>query len=212
MARRGRKRKLRKRERNGRPSREGQQPGPDRGTDEMQRLRAATTGDQRLSPDYPISILLGRGLINELQHDAGMKFARLYWALFGNSAEQAKVREQMQAAFLEAALKADSEQREINKVEAASASLFVAGWRPAVGWLCVATLFYQWVVVPTVSWLFQAAGVGVPPLPHLDSQDTQTLLYALLGVGGLRTIDKMTGTDTVAVALGSAKKMLGGAK
>jgi hypothetical protein len=83
MARKGRKRKLRKRERNGRPLRTGQEHGPDRGTNEMQRWRAATTGDQRLSPDYPLSILLGRGLIDEVQHDAGMRLGRLYWALFG---------------------------------------------------------------------------------------------------------------------------------
>jgi hypothetical protein len=106
----------------------------------------------------------------------------------------------MQAALLDAAIKAESEQRDINKVEAANPSMFVAGWRPAVGWLCVLTLAYQWLLAPAVSWLFVATGHDLVPLPVLGRDDAQTLLYALLGIGGLRTIDKMTGSDTVAVA------------
>lgn len=82
MARRGRKRKSGLRHNCGK-LRRGAADAVDRGTPEMQKLRAATTGDQTLSPDYPLSVLLGRGLINPLQHDAGMRFARLYWALFG---------------------------------------------------------------------------------------------------------------------------------
>jgi len=82
MARRGRKRKSAQRTRCGK-LRQGRRDVLDRGTPEMRKLRAAATGDQGLSPDYPLSVLLGRGLINPLQHDAGMRFARLYWALFG---------------------------------------------------------------------------------------------------------------------------------
>jgi len=82
MARRGRKRKTGQRHKCGKLRRRTAECA-DRGTLEMQSLRANTTGDQALSPDYPLSVLLGRGLINPLQHDAGMRFARLYWTLFG---------------------------------------------------------------------------------------------------------------------------------
>lgn len=82
MARRGRKRKSGQRHKCGKLRRRVAE-AVDRGTPEMQQQRAATTGDQALSPDYPLSILLGRGLINPLQHDAGMRFARVYWTLFG---------------------------------------------------------------------------------------------------------------------------------
>jgi hypothetical protein len=92
-----------------------------------------------------------------------------------------------------------SEQRDINKAEATNPSVFVAGWRPAVGWLCVATLAYQWILAPTISWAFVATGHDLMPLPALGRDDAQTLLYALLGIGGLRSIDKITGSDTVAV-------------
>ena len=82
MARRGRKRKTGLRHKCGKLRRRVAE-SVDRGTPEMQELRANTTGDHALSPDYPLSVLLGRGLINSLQHDAGMRFARLYWTLFG---------------------------------------------------------------------------------------------------------------------------------
>jgi Holin of 3TMs, for gene-transfer release len=131
--------------------------------------------------------LLGGGLIDKVL------------SFIPNPEERARAQAEMQKALLDAAVKAESEQRDINKAEAANPALFVAGWRPAVGWLCVMTLFYQWVIVPTTSWLFLAFGVVLPPLPHLEGQDTQTLLYALLGIGGLRTIDKVAGTDTKGV-------------
>jgi Holin of 3TMs, for gene-transfer release len=120
--------------------------------------------------------LLGGGLIDKVL------------AFIPNPEEKAKAQREMQAALLEAAVKAESDQRDINKVEAASPHWFVAAWRPAVGWLCVVTLAYQWILAPGLTWALNLAslrwGVAIPQLPHLDSQDTQTLLYALLGVGG----------------------------
>ena len=148
--------------------------------------------------------LLGGGLIDKVL------------AFIPNPEEKARAQREMQAALLEAAVKAESDQRDINKVEAASPHWFVAAWRPAVGWLCVVTLAYQWIVAPAFTWALNLAslrwGVAIPQLPHLDSQDTQTLLYALLGVGGLRTIDKMAGTDTISVAAGGVKKLLAAAR
>jgi hypothetical protein len=138
--------------------------------------------------------LLGGGLIDKIL------------AFIPNPEEKAKAQQQMQAALLEAAVKAESEQRDIDKQEAASASVFVAGWRPAVGWLCVATLAWQWLLAPLLTWCANWAalswGWSTPQLPTLNSNDTQTLLYALLGIGGLRTVDKITGNDTVAVGFG----------
>lgn len=149
-------------------------------------------------PTWLINIL-GGGLIDKVL------------SFIPNPEEKAKAQAEMQRALLDAAVKAESEQRQIDLEEAKSASLFVAGWRPAVGWLCVATLFYQWVIAPGASWAFQAAGAALPPLPHLDSQDTQALLYALLGIGGLRSVDKITGNDTAAVGFGRLGRAIKGA-
>lgn len=142
--------------------------------------------------------LLGGGLIDKIL------------AFIPNPEEKAKAQQQMQAALLDAAVKAESEQREIDKQEAASASVFVAGWRPAVGWLCVVTLAYQWMLAPLLTWTANWAALSwgwtTPQLPTLNSSDTQTLLYALLGIGGLRTVDKITGNDTTSVAFGAVGK------
>lgn len=114
-----------------------------------------------------------------------------------NPAEKEKARLEMQTAIIDAAFKSEADQRDIDKTEAASGSLFVAGWRPAVGWLCVVTLGYQWILVPAAIWVTAILhahnpGFNLPPFPSLGASDTQTLLYALLGIGTLRTADKVT--------------------
>ena len=73
-------------------------------------------------------------------------------------------------------------QLEINKTEAAHKSLFVAGWRPAIGWICGLALLYSTLLAPILSiWL------TVPPV---DSSLLTTVLLGMLGLGGLRTIEK----------------------
>ncbi|MGE5650954.1 MAG: holin family protein [Bacillota bacterium] len=81
-------------------------------------------------------------------------------------------------------------QLEINKTEAANASVFVSGWRPAIGWICGAALAYQYIIRPVVSWGAIAAGHPLPPMPGLDENLWQ-LLLGMLGLGGLRTFEKI---------------------
>lgn len=83
-------------------------------------------------------------------------------------------------------------QLEINKTEAANASVFVSGWRPAIGWICGAALAYQYLVRPIVSWGVIAAGHPLPAMPGLDENLWQ-LLLGMLGLGGLRTFEKVNG-------------------
>lgn len=90
-------------------------------------------------------------------------------------------------------------QTEVNKVEAASTSLFVAGWRPAVGWVGVLAMLYQFVLYPFLVWgwsLMQAAhwislGLVVPPM--LDTDALWVILTGILGIGGMRSLDKING-------------------
>jgi len=82
-------------------------------------------------------------------------------------------------------------QMEINKVEAASTSLFVAGWRPGVGWTCVFGLAYSFVAQPLLAWGSNIWTIPVPP--ELDMGTLITLLGGMLGLGGLRTAEKMKG-------------------
>lgn len=85
-----------------------------------------------------------------------------------------------------------SAQSDIDKIEAGSASLFVSGWRPAVGWVCAAGVACIFIVSPIFTWL--SSLVGHPtPFPVLDTGSLTTLLFALLGMGTLRTVDKVKG-------------------
>ena len=83
-------------------------------------------------------------------------------------------------------------QLEINKAEAQNSSVFVAGWRPAIGWVCAMALFYQYLVRPIAQGAFAAAGHPLPPLVGLDDNLWQ-LLLGMLGLGGLRTYEKVQG-------------------
>lgn len=82
-------------------------------------------------------------------------------------------------------------QTEINKVEAASASLFVSGWRPAVGWVCVGGLVYTFVGWPLLTWASSIWHFALPPV--LDLGTLLTLLGGMLGLGGLRSFEKING-------------------
>jgi len=83
-------------------------------------------------------------------------------------------------------------QTDINKEEAKSASIFVSGWRPAIGWVCALALFYQYLLKPIITWLAGVAGYNVPLMPGLDDNLWQ-LMMGMLGMGGLRTFEKVQG-------------------
>jgi len=78
-------------------------------------------------------------------------------------------------------------QTEINKVEAANPSVFVSGWRPAIGWVCAMAMAYQYLIRP-----FLVAFYPVLAFPGLDDNLWQ-LLAGMLGLGGLRTFEKLNG-------------------
>lgn len=81
-------------------------------------------------------------------------------------------------------------QLKVNEAEAGSASVFVAGWRPSVGWVCSAGLAIQFVAGPMLTW--GAALLGHPiAFPTLDMGTLMTLLAGMLGIGGMRTIEKL---------------------
>jgi len=83
-------------------------------------------------------------------------------------------------------------QLDINKIEAASDSLFKSGWRPAVGWVCVVALFYQFLLRPLLPWAMAAAGTPLPEMPDLGD-NLWELMFGMLGLGGLRSFDKGRG-------------------
>lgn len=95
-------------------------------------------------------------------------------------------------AALDADMKLALGQMEINKAEATT-DMFRGGWRPAVGWTCVAGLVYQFLLVPLLPWVVTVAGGTVPPLPAIDNETLMVLLTGMLGLGGFRTFERIRG-------------------
>jgi hypothetical protein len=93
----------------------------------------------------------------------------------------------------------DLAQVEVNKIEAASSSTFVAGWRPAVGWVGVLGLAYQFLGYPLMQWVWSfGQGMdwipkGLNPPPDLQTDQLMVLLSGLLGFGGMRSFEKHKG-------------------
>lgn len=86
----------------------------------------------------------------------------------------------------------DKAQTDVNAIEAASSNVFVSGWRPLIGWICGLALAYQFVVAPIIMWIFTSLGYLITPPPRLDDTLWQ-LVFAMLGMGGLRTLEKLKG-------------------
>jgi hypothetical protein len=81
-------------------------------------------------------------------------------------------------------------QIEINKAEATHKSMFVAGWRPFVGWSCGVALAWHFIGQPIAVFVISYTGVEAPPLPAFDMDSLLTVLLGMLGLGGLRTFEK----------------------
>lgn len=102
-------------------------------------------------------------------------------------AEQAGELAEMQAAW-----SSMKDQVDVNKIEAANASIFVAGWRPFVGWVCGAALAFKYIFLPF--FIYIAALFGkILNLPSTDFSDLITILLGLLGLGAMRTYEKVKG-------------------
>ena len=97
--------------------------------------------------------------------------------------------------FFKQAHAIDLAQLEVNKVEAASTSMFVAGWRPFIGWVCGVSFGYSVIGFTFLNWalaLYSAySGHVVPALPPPDTTITMELLLGMLGLGGMRTYEKI---------------------
>ena len=80
-------------------------------------------------------------------------------------------------------------QTQINKLEAQHRSLFVAGWRPFIGWVCGIALMYNFIIRDLL--IFMSPELS--QLPALQMGELMTVLLGMLGLGGMRTYEKMQG-------------------
>lgn len=87
-------------------------------------------------------------------------------------------------------------QLEVNKSEAAHRSIFVAGWRPFIGWVCGVALAYHFIFAPMLAFIlvaFNVTGLHPSDLPRFDMDSLMTVLLGMLGLGGLRSFEKYKG-------------------
>ena len=85
-------------------------------------------------------------------------------------------------------------QLEVNKTEAAHKSLFVAGWRPAVGWTCCLGMASNFLVIPMANFALALTGSAIV-VPLLDTGEMMPVLMGMLGLGAMRTYEKKQGVQ-----------------
>jgi hypothetical protein len=101
---------------------------------------------------------------------------------------------EMQADLLKYAAEQSQAQMEVNKAEASHSSIFVAGWRPFIGWMGGCSLGYAFLLQPILSWFLEIVGVTTP-LPEPNTEAMMALVTAMLGVTAARSFDKWKGTS-----------------
>jgi hypothetical protein len=87
----------------------------------------------------------------------------------------------------------DLAQIEVNKIEAASSSLFTSGWRPYIGWGCGTAFLYSAMFEPIMRFVAQVAFDYKGPFPQLDTNLTMQVLLGMLGLAGMRSFEKSKG-------------------
>ena len=81
-------------------------------------------------------------------------------------------------------------QLEVNKVEAAHNNVFVAGWRPFIGWACGVSLAYHFIIEPIIQYTLIVNNIDYNT-PEFDFSQLSTIVMAMLGMSGLRTYEKI---------------------
>lgn len=112
--------------------------------------------------------------------------------LFPDPAQKAAALQKLEEMKQQGDLQVIASQVDINKIEAGSALTFVSGWRPFVGWVCGSALAIEMVIGPLATWMAKMSGHPID-FPILDTSLLTTLLVGMLGLGGMRTVEKLQG-------------------
>ena len=125
-------------------------------------------------------LAFGRAILDKIWPDAEKKDERAY---------------QIATMLGERDSKRDSEQSEINKIEAANQNIFVSGWRPFIGWCCGGAYAYHFILQPFLIFLVTATQrtLNTAQLPQLDMGELSMVLFGMLGLGAMRSYEKVKG-------------------
>jgi len=133
------------------------------------------------------------GLIDFSLGDIGSIFKDIREAITGEEIIDPNKVAEIEFKLRELEQAANMGQIAINMEEAKSSSLFVAGWRPFIGWIGGIALAYSFIVQPTIIWYAEFSGQAALSAPTLETGVLMNLVLAMLGFGGLRTFEKYKG-------------------
>lgn len=105
----------------------------------------------------------------------------------------AKAKRDIEAKLVSAATDVNLETIKTNQIEAGHRSVWVSGWRPAIGWSCSVGIFWLFVGHPLATWGAQLAGMDGMVMPTISTDILLELTLAMLGMSGLRTFEKLKG-------------------
>lgn len=109
--------------------------------------------------------------------------------------QMASLQQSAQFKEIDAQLAMVQTQTDTNKAEAANQSLFVAGWRPFIGWICGIGLGWNYLGLSFVTTMCKLFGHPVD-IPPMDLSEMMPLLMGMLGLGGMRTVEKIKGVNS----------------
>ncbi len=137
---------------------------------------------------FGLDDIIGAGLdiINKFIPDPAAKAQAAY--------QMAQLQQQTEFKQLDAQIATIQSQTDTNKVEAQNNSVFVAGWRPFIGWICGSCLGWNYCALPLLSTAFAVFGHPVT-MPQADLSEMMPVLIGMLGLGGMRTFEKLNGVS-----------------
>lgn len=130
--------------------------------------------------------------VKDVSEGLGGLATKLRSAITGELPPEARAK--IEETLAEAESLAMKTQGELTKIEASSKSLFLAGWRPALGWICVIGLGLHFIISPLIQWIAILAGKTITT-PQLEVGALMSLVLTLLGVGTMRTYEKKKGIN-----------------
>ena len=113
--------------------------------------------------------------------------------LIPDKAEASRAKAEMEMKLVDAANQVNLEQIKTNQQEAQHRSIFVAGWRPFIGWTCGAGFAWAFVGQPIAVWVIALTGGQQIILPELDTAPLLEMAFAMLGLAGMRSWEKSRG-------------------
>jgi hypothetical protein len=131
-----------------------------------------------------LSSIIGGGVVSAAEGVAGIVDR------FVETDDEKRAAEIVKAKLL---MRPGEVQAELNKIEAGHRSVFVAGWRPFIGWVCGVALAYNFIVRDLLAWIIVNTGSTATLPPDLAMEHLLTILLGMLGLGGMRTLEKMNG-------------------